>query len=50
MDAVSYVAAYAAVVSTVDLGWRVLEARKAKRSHVTVIVRPEPVPAEGGES
>jgi hypothetical protein len=49
MDAVSYVAAYAAVVSTVDLGWRLFEAQKAKRSHVAVTVRPEPVPAEGGE-
>jgi hypothetical protein len=49
MDAVGYVAVYAAIVSTVDLGWRALETQKAKRSHITVTVRPEPVPAEGGE-
>jgi hypothetical protein len=49
MDAFGYFAIYAAVVSTADLGWRVIEARKAKRSHVTVTVRPEAVPVDAGE-
>ncbi|MGN6275544.1 MAG: hypothetical protein ACTHNP_06405 [Solirubrobacterales bacterium] len=49
MDAIGYVAVYAAVVSTADLLWRILGTRRSRSSHVTVTVRPEPVPAEGGE-